>query len=417
MQLSWIRDSRHFGRRLGPIGLAALVVVLALTCTAPAAELSVDDFFFDGPLGSDGATIEKVGTNHFKITLGHAPEHPDWCNMLYFNIARNARGNSIRLDVCFNGGDTYRFNHNSCTWSYDANAWQAIQWQKNSKDSAAGDTLLFPEFAEDTVYFGAQVPLSYETLVELMGKWAKHPHARVEVLGKSLGGRDICRLEITDLESPVPKKARWGHYFANQHPGEHNSQWRMAGMIDWLLSDHGADCRRRSVSHFILMSSPDGPSRGWYRVNAQGVDMNRSYFAAGSNEGQQAHEAFIIQRDLEKLMASQTPLTDVWSMHTWSDVVEPIMLCGPEMGSVLPTWERLKDILLAHDPKGLLVEPLKTREKAASPNNWSDGPHVQFGITTVLCEGAGNWTSKQDCLDAGAVLMKSIAEYYAGTKP
>ena len=26
------------------------------------------------------------------------------------------------------------------------------------------------------------------------------------------------------------------------------------------------------------------------------------------------------------------------------------------------------------------------------------------------------WTSKEDCLEAGAVLMRSISEYYAGTK-
>ena len=392
------------------VAVIAIVFAFVLAAEMQAAELSVDDFVFDGPLGSDGATIEKLAANHFKITLGHAPEHSDWCNMLYFKIASHAKGNSLRLDVCFNGGNKYRFNHNSCTWSYDAKNWQAIQWQKNSKDSAAGDTLLFPEFAEDTVYYGAQVPLSYETVVELMGKWGKHPHAKVNLLGKSLGGRDILRLEVTDPKSPLPMKSRWGHYFANQHPGEHNSQWRMAGMVDWLLSDDGDDCRRRSVCHFILMSSPDGPSRGWYRVNAQGVDMNRSYFADGANQGQQAHEAFIVQRDLERLMASETPVTDVWSMHTWSDEVEPIMLCGPEMGSRLPPWERLREILLANDPKGL-VEPLKTRQKAANPTNWSDGPHVQFGITTVLCEGSGNWTSKQDCLDAGVVLMKSLAEY------
>ena len=416
MTLSWIRGFRDFGRRMRGTCLLAMAYALVFAMVVQAAELSVEDFSFDGCLGSDGATIEKVAANHFKITLGHAPRHPDWCNMLYFNIERNAKGNSLRLDVCFNGGNSYRFNHNSCTWSYDAKQWQAIQWQKNSKDSAIGDTLLFPEFAEDTVHFGAQVPLSYETVVELTGKWAEHPHAKAHVLGKSLGGRDIFRLEITDPKSPVPKSSRWGHYFANQHPGEHNSQWRMAGMVDWLLSEEGGDCRRRSVCHFILMSSPDGPSRGWYRVNAQGVDMNRSYFVDGASEDRQAHEAFIIQRDLERLMASETPISDAWSMHTWEDVVEPIMLCGPEMGSVLPPWERLKDILSANDPKGL-VEPLKTEQDVKNTKNWSDGPHAQFGITTVLCEGAGNWTSKQDCLDAGVVLMKSIAEYYTDTKP
>jgi hypothetical protein len=115
-------------------------------------------------------------------------------------------------------------------------------------------------------------------------------------------------------------------------------------------------------------------------------------------------------------MASPTPLTTVWSMHTWGGPVEPILLSGPEIGSVLGPWENFKDILLKHDP-GKLVEPLKTGKKPANTNQWDNGPHLQFGVTNVLCEGAGDWTSKQDCLDAGAVLMKSIAEYYAGTKP
>ena len=71
-----------------------------------------NDFKFDGPLGSHGATIEEVDENHFKISLGHAPERPTWCNMLYFQIVRNAKGNKLRLDVEFSGGNAYRFNLN-----------------------------------------------------------------------------------------------------------------------------------------------------------------------------------------------------------------------------------------------------------------------------------------------------------------
>ena len=63
-----------------------------------------------------------------------------------------------------------------------------------------------------------------------------------------------------------------------------------------------------------------------------------------------------------------------------------------------------------------LVEHLKVG-KPGKPNHWNSGPHVQFGVTNVLCEGSGQWTSKQRSLDAGVVLMKSIAEYYKGTRP
>jgi hypothetical protein len=398
------------------IPLPAALAVVSASTPAAGAELSVDDFTFDGPLGSQGATIEKLGQDHFKVTLGHAPGHADWCNMLQFQILRHAKGNRLRLDVHFLGGDAYRFNHYPhSSWSYDAENWQPIGWERASTDSRQGDTLLFPEFTHDTVYFGHQVPMSYDDVVRMMAQWEKHPHATVHVLGKSLGGRDIFRLEITDPDSPHPRNRRWGHYFANQHPGEHHSQWRMVGMIDWLLSDQGSDCRRRSISHFVLMTSPDGPAHGWYRVNAQGVDMNRSYFAKGADPEKQAHEACIVQNDLEALMASDTPVTDLWSMHTWGGIVEPILLVGPEMGSSLGPWTELKEIMAKNDPQKL-VKPLKTKPKAGNAAYWSDGPHVQFGISAFLCEGGGSFTTKQENLDSGAVLMRSIAEYYKGTR-
>jgi hypothetical protein len=172
---------------------------------AGAGEISVDDFRFDGPNGSQGASIERVGENHFRVSLGHAPKQPTWCNMLYFQILRNAKGNSLRLDVEFKGGDAYRFNHNSATWSYDGEDWQAIRWCDPNERSKKGDSLLFPVFADDTVFFGAQVPLSF---------------------------------------------------------------------VDWLLSEQGDDARRRSICHFVPITSPDGPSNGWYRVNAQGVSSS-----------------------------------------------------------------------------------------------------------------------------------------------
>jgi hypothetical protein len=258
--------------------------------------------------------------------------------------------------------------------------------------------------------------MSYENVRKMMTKWDKHPHATVHVLGKSLEGRDIYRLEITDPQSPHPRSRRWVHYFGNQHPGEHNAQWRMVGMIDWLLSNAGMDCRRSSISHFVLMMYPDGPSHGWYRVGAQGVDGNRSYAVSGADEQKQPHEAYIVQRDLEILMASDAPITDLWSMHTWGGIVEPIMLPGPEMGSILSPWTGLKDIMDQNDPERL-VKPLAIRQKPGNATHWNNGPHVQFGVTTVLCEGAGSIITKQENMDSGVVLIKSLAQYYEGTKP
>jgi hypothetical protein len=55
--------------------------------------------------------------------------------MLYFQIVRNAKANKLRVDVEFKGGNAYRFNHNSATWSYDGENWRPILWRHPKQPS------------------------------------------------------------------------------------------------------------------------------------------------------------------------------------------------------------------------------------------------------------------------------------------
>ena len=143
-----------------------------------------------------------MGRNRFRVALGHAPGHPEWFNLLQFEIPRHARGNRLRLDVVFeNKGDarpSIRFNHDANTWSYDGRNWMPIEWKVGGRNGyVTSDTLEFPEFEEDRVLLGSQVPMAYEDVVGFMEHYGKHPDARVHAIGKSLGGRNIYRLEIT----------------------------------------------------------------------------------------------------------------------------------------------------------------------------------------------------------------------------
>ena len=92
-------------------------------------ELTEQDFSFNGQLGSQGAVIKRIGVNHFNIQLGKAPGHPEWCNLLQFEITKNAKGNDLKLDVEFDGDPKFRFNHDASTWSYDCRNWMPIEWK------------------------------------------------------------------------------------------------------------------------------------------------------------------------------------------------------------------------------------------------------------------------------------------------
>lgn len=377
--------------------------------------LTTEDFRFDGPLGSEGAQIAYIDTNYFKITLDNAPNQPGWPNKLNFEILQNAKGNDLTLEVEFEGGPGMSFNEYAQSWSYDGTDWNPVHWKYGRNESPQYDILTLPIFEEDRVFVGTQVPMSFKDAEALKMKWAEHPDAILHTIGESIQGRPLYRLEITDSSSPDARENRWVHYFANQHPGEHNSQWRMAGMVDWILSEEGEDFRQRNISHFIFFMSPDAPTHGWYRVNQEGVDMNRSYRSEGSNREEQTHEAYFWQKDLEELMASEAPVTTIWAMHTWQGIVEPLLREGPEMGSVLEPWTEFRDILKQNDPD-TLIKPLAVREGMPGYGSvsWTEGPHEQFGITAILCEGAGAFYTKEKNIESGEVLIKSIAEYYQG---
>jgi hypothetical protein len=333
------------------------------------------------------------------------------------------------------------------SFSYDGVSWQPAAWEHGNSGDKTHDTLVFPPFEQDRVMVGHQVPMSYEDSVALISGWCEsHPGlATHEVLGQSLGGRDIVRLEVTDSGSSIPRARRWVHYVANQHPGEHNAQWRMSGMVEWLLSDEAEArcCRANSIFEFVFYSSPDAPSNGWYRVAAEGVDMNRSYIASGAGGAvapgdehlggsAQCHEAAIVQRDVERMMASETPVTSFWSMHTWTGIIEPILVPGPEMtADGLGEWTVLAQVMARHDSEsalvdveglaaregqeGRLIKPLKT-QLAENSVMWTDGPHMQFGMSCVLCEGGSHAKTKELNQAGGRVIALSLAEYYTGER-
>ncbi len=394
----------------------SFLVTACLTLLGATQPLVVDDFTFEGPLGCAGATIEAVGANHFVVTPGHAPEQPTWSNKVQFSILQHAKGNNLTLDVSFPTDGPYEFNEYFYSYSYDGEEWQPVHWEKGRKAGKGADTLVFPTFTEDKVYVGHQVPFSYEDFLRYKRTWDQHEDVTSVALGKSLGGRDLWRMEITGKDSTVPRSQRWVHHISNQHPGEFNSHWRIVGLVEWLLSDAGKDCRDRMIFHIVPFMSPDAPSNGWYRVNAQGIDMNRSYFAGGADPEKQAHEAYLVQHDLEALMASDAPVTSIWSMHTWGGQVEPLVRPGPEFGNSLGSVDDFESILNRLDT-GALIIPLKARTNEINGTYWSGGPHQQFGISGFLCEGAGAIYTKEENKESGRILARGLSEFYRGTRP
>ena len=116
--MMWAICQQRAQRRLGAVA-AGLTSIRASGSRED--ELSVEDFSFEGPLGSQGTTLRRLGRNHFIATLGAAPGHPEWGNKLQFTIERHARGNALQLDVEF-PSPAMSLNEYFASYSYDGAA-------------------------------------------------------------------------------------------------------------------------------------------------------------------------------------------------------------------------------------------------------------------------------------------------------
>lgn len=382
--------------------IVALLLLLSLTASAQSLHFSSD-------YGSQGLTIEQTAPQQFSIKLGAAPHQPGWPNKLN-GMMTGARGRQPQLIVRFDGGKQYPFNEYFQSYSYDRINWQPLRWRQGHRKSPQLDTLDFPLLQRDTVYFGTQVPLTWADYRTCITRW-KTAGARITTLGKSLNGRPLHRISIGNIRKP--KAQLW---VAGQHPGEHNAQWRLVAMVDWLLSAEGAAARQQLLVHFVPVMSPDALGQGWYRVNAQGHDMNRTYRFVDS-AGRRCHEASIIEKDLLALHKAQ-PLTAVFSIHTWPGLVDmskPTAAAAEEAQfGPLDSLQKHISVLDA----GRLFKPLyyDRKREGYESRTWAAGPGQHLGISSYLVEGGGDIYYKDQNLATGRVLMEALARYYGVDK-
>eukprot|EP00392_Amoebophrya_sp_AT5.2_P018322 g18838.t1 len=139
-----------------------------------------------------------------------------------------------------------------------------------------------------------------------MPRAGKHVFLRVEKFCKSLQGRNLYLMTITDdrlfrFDPHDPKKlpklnealtARPAAFLsARVHPGETPGQFSFLGMVQFLLSDddRAEALRRAFVFRCIPILNPDGVSLGHYRMNSRGLNLNRFYSKSSAAEHEGVH--------------------------------------------------------------------------------------------------------------------------------
>ncbi|MCC7063876.1 MAG: hypothetical protein IT456_13800 [Planctomycetes bacterium] len=281
-------------------------------------------------------------------------------------------------------------------------------------------------------------------------------HARVRsvaVIGTSVQGRPIHRIELTDSTVPdAGKKRIWIH--SGIHPAETTSYFTVEGLIDWLGS--GDPYAEVLLDHTILdivpMANPDGVALGNYRTNANSSNLENEW-AAPYNSAQP--EITALRTAIEGYMGTpaapaSNPIVVVLNLHSSHNVSYPFHFqhtananwnATSNNSGVLPVVNQLEGQWIStFRANSLFVQRGSTQSSSAGApsrpfvesmmhdrwsalSSWTGAPAFQQPVMAITFEGTygmgpqqTSWNTESDYNLCGAQLGKSLA-LYLGLQP
>jgi hypothetical protein len=246
------------------------------------AAIGVNADFEGGSIGP----CRSVAENHIECALEGETDQDGrnrQATWYYFRLdapaARELSIDFVELSGEYNYRPTAGLNAETPpVFSYDRKAWRhptTIEYESKTPRVRIRFT------AERSPVWIAHVPpYTGEDLGRLLAEVGSHPHLKREVIGKTVGGREILLLTITDPAVPAnAKKVLW--LMVRQHAWESGTSWVGEGALRFLLSSdpEAIALRRRTIFRMFPNCDPDGVARGGVRFNANGFDLNRNWDA------------------------------------------------------------------------------------------------------------------------------------------
>jgi hypothetical protein len=152
--------------------------------------------------------------------------------------------------------------------SYDQRTWKHIETFEYDAGEPKLRLRVTPAAAR--FWIAHTPPYTAADLARLRAEAIRHSDFREEVIGKTVGGRDLVLWTIASADSDRKKKTVWLMF--RQHSWETGSSWTGEGAVRELLRDH-----ENIVWKILPLCDPDGVARGGVRFNANGYDLNRNW--------------------------------------------------------------------------------------------------------------------------------------------
>jgi hypothetical protein len=336
--------------------------------------------------------VDVVGETEFRI---HVPGQQDQrgrnrqATWYYFRMD-NVRGRELTLTLTgFLPGEyndrpsPHMSGEPMPVFSHDGENWRHVSemtWDNQAKE---GRFTLRAE--RDSLWLALVPPYTHTRLVRLLAEIGASPHARVEVVGRSVQERNLQIVTVTDFATPdADKKTVWLQ--ARDHAWESPTSFIMEGALKFIVSDDPAAraLRQRTIFVFTPMVDPDGVALGRVRFNAHGWDLNRHWDEVDLRDPvwlQRLPEIWYYKKAIRDYVATGRKISLMVNLH---NTISEYMSARAPTADDAVRLQRFFDLLVARtqfDPaRPFQVRPASRGAEAAS--SW----WVTYNVPTALIE-------------------------------
>lgn len=262
----------------------------------------------------------------------------------------------------------------------------------------------------DSLWIAHIEPYPASRLERFLDEIRGSPVLKDEVIGKTVEGRDLHLLTITELPgAPVV----W--LMCRQHAWETGTSFVGEGAIRFLLSREGAPLRQKAVFKILPMMDPDGCARGGVRFNRNGYDVNRNWDSADPGKPES-------RRLMPEICAAKAAIRGPWALFlTLHNQESGEWLSGSEKHGALASrfFAALRDRTTFNpSDKGPRPPGAKYAPGRATVYEYLDR---ELGLPAFLMEQGithgsklGRLPTSQDRLDFGRQLIQVMADVALG---
>ena len=220
----------------------------------------------------DGGCLDQcveIGTDQFDLMI--KPERQPINDSAWYAFQISAtKPKTVQLRLHYVGG-THRYRPLT---SYDKKTWRPLGERFIKVHPRKTEAVITLAIGPRPLWVSAQELITSDVVSEWSESLAKKRFVTVSEIGRSVQGRPIHKLEITESDSPS-----YIFIMARQHPPEVSGAIGMMRFVEAIASESKIAKRfRKSFCAVVIPSSnPDGVAGGLWRCNANGFDLNRDW--------------------------------------------------------------------------------------------------------------------------------------------